>query len=72
MITAINKKHQKNVNKFVQWDEKYNAAVDANAANDCDTCTKQERAYEKAITLFQELPKREQDNLRKNMDCVGY
>lgn len=68
-VLAINSKHQKTVNKFLSWNAKYDAIVDATEDNGG---RKQENAYNKASEFFSELPKREQKNLARFVDTVGY
>lgn len=68
-ITAINKKYQVRINRFIKADIKYDAIVDS---TDDNGGLKQERAYDKAAELFHDLPKREQKNLSKHMDISGY
>ena len=66
-IIAINKKHQKAVNKFMKLHSKYSEIVNYNHANDIEdgNCIKQERAYDKASDCFYELNNREQSNILK-------
>ena len=68
-VTAINKKYQSLVNRFIKADAKYNEIVDA---TDDNGGLKQERAYEKANDLLDELPKRERANISKVIDIAGY
>ncbi|OES24038.1 hypothetical protein [Alteromonas macleodii] len=68
-ITAINPKYQTTVDRFVKWDIRYNAIVDATEDNGG---TKQASAYEKAYNAFHSLPKREQQNITKKRDTNGY
>ena len=60
MITAINKKYQTTINKFIKAEAKYSKIVADTGDNGG---LKQERAYERAYELFDSLPKREQKNL---------
>ncbi len=68
-VTAINPKYQSTVNRFILWDSKYSAIVDATEDNGG---AKQENAYDKALTIWLELPKREQKNISKTIDIAGY
>ena len=65
-VTAINKKYQKNVNAFVRWNAKYDALVDAGK----DETQQSETAYEKAFSIYNDLPKRERANINKNVPHV--
>lgn len=66
MIQAITKKHQKTVNKFVKFNAKYDALVDAGR----DETTAAANSYEKAFDAWCELPKREQANIVKQIPNV--
>lgn len=66
-IEAINKKHQVNVNRFVSWNDKYDAIV---SATDDNGGSKQEAAHNKASEYWHELPKREQLNIVKSNQLV--
>lgn len=66
MITAINKTHQKTVNKFVKFNAKYDALVDAGR----DETAQAANSYEKALDSWSELPKREQANIVKQIPNV--
>lgn len=68
-ITAIKTKNQAKVNKFVRWNEAYNTIVDE---TDDGGSLRQERAYDKACTYWEELPKYEQKNISTKIDTVGY
>ncbi|AUR95959.1 hypothetical protein NVP1215B_041 [Vibrio phage 1.215.B._10N.222.54.F7] len=65
-VTAITKKHQKNVNAFVAWNAKYDALVD----QDKEETRAGENAYAKALDYWCELPKREQANIAKQIPNV--
>jgi hypothetical protein len=65
----INKKYSTIIKRFLSWDAKYIAIVDATEDNGG---LKQERAYDKASELFSEIPKREQKHLGKFYDVIGY
>ena len=67
VISAINKKHQATVNKFLSWDTKYNQHV-----NNQDAGPKQAFSYDKAAINWQELPKREQANIGRFICIIGY
>lgn len=73
LVKAINSKHQKTINSFLQWDRKYDNAVNENNRLNKDNSPKQCRAYSKAYDLWEQLPKREQQNIIKQMpqlkDC---
>ena len=62
-IQAVHKKNQSQVNRFIQWDKKYNDLVD----RQLDETARGEAAYDKAYTLFNDLPKTEQLNLQKQL-----
>jgi len=67
-MEAINKAHQTTVNRFIKWNDKYDALVNAEK----EESPAGERAYEKALDLWCELPKREQANLmRLDKSLVG-
>ncbi len=68
-VVAINKKYQSAINRFIKWNSKYEHLVDTTEDNGG---LAQERAYDKASELFNELPKREQKNLAKHIDTIGY
>lgn len=68
-IVAINKKHQALINRFIKWDAKYNAIVNA---SDGDEGRAGEKAYNKAADIWHALPKREQANINKTTDTIGY
>ncbi|WP_112479551.1 hypothetical protein [Vibrio variabilis] len=67
-VTATNKSHQAKVNRFIRWDEKYNALVDAEK----DGTSAAWNAYDKAAECWEELPKRERTNIAKHIDTTGY
>ena len=80
VIIAINSKHQAMVNKATNWLNKYDIANDLRSLtsdtseleydDDCPRWRKQNRACEKAfdkyLEYYDELPKREQQNIDKN------
>lgn len=68
-IQAINPKYQSIINRFIRWDRKYQHIVDT---TDDNGGLAQERAYNKAYELFNDLPKREQKNLSKHFPTIGY
>lgn len=69
MVTPVNKKYQSLVNRFIKADTKYNSIVDK---TDDNGGLAQEKAYDKACELFEQLPKRERLNLSKHVDIRGY
>ena len=69
VIIAINKKHQAAVNRFISWAAKYDLIVDQ---TDDSGSLKQERAFDKACDYWNELPKREQKNISKQIETSGY
>lgn len=69
-VKAVNEKHQSKVDRFLTWDQKYDQAVIVNNQNDRDDCPKQTRAYNKAADLWCGLPKREQQNLIKQIPSL--
>lgn len=58
-MEAINKKHQAMVNKFMAWNAKYDILVN----EDRDCTPRGEFVYDKALSAWESLPKREQKNL---------
>ncbi len=80
-VIALNPKHQSLVNKVVAWDTKYELANDQRTLaydltefdfeEDDKTWRKWNRAcenaYDKYLTYFEELPKREQLNITKTL-----
>ena len=74
-IKAINKLHQSKVNKAVEWIIKYNAFNDLrNLAYDMDDekivrqyDRKCENAFDKYLTIVDELPKRERKQIEKSI-----
>lgn len=68
-VKAINKKHQSTVNRFIKANARYDQIVDETEDNGG---MKQERAYDKAYELFHELPAREQKNIARTINCIGY
>lgn len=71
-VTAINSKYQSLINRFLKWNHNYNQLVNLNHHRDRDTCPKQEKAYDKAMECWDQLPKREQQNVSKQVDTIGY
>lgn len=80
-VIALNPKHQSLVNKVVAWDTKYELANDQRTLaydltefdfEDEDKTWRKwnracESAYDKYLTYFEELPKREQLNITKTL-----
>ena len=69
-VTAINKKHQAAVNRYIKAITKYNSIVDAMDSEDDHRSfarleRAEERAYDKAYDIWCELPKRERMNITK-------
>ena len=81
-VIALNPKHQSLVNKVVAWDTKYELANDQRTlAHDLTECDFEdedktwrkwnracENAFDKYITYFEDLPKREQLNITKTLN----
>jgi hypothetical protein len=65
-VKAINSKHQRNVTAFISWNEKYDLLIDGGK----DETKASEKAYSKALDLWDALPKREQKNIEKHIDNV--
>lgn len=65
-VEAINKKHQRTVNVFVRANAKYDTLVN----QEKEETAAGYNAYEKALDAWEELPKREQDNICKHIDGV--
>ena len=75
MVTAINKKHQATVNRFVKADAKYDALVDKHAAADNETqraADAEADIFNTAFEIIRDLPKREVANIAKTIDISGY
>ena len=66
MVIAINKKYQRKVNAFVNWNAKYDVLVNAEK----EETTQGHNAYSKACDYFHQLPKREQANIEKHIPTV--
>lgn len=66
-IQAISKKYQAVVNRFADWNAKYDAIV---SETQDEGGNKQQRAYDKASENWHELPKREQANIVKHLPLV--
>ena len=65
-ITAVNEKHQSNVNKCYKHYRKYHELVNFNDDQGTKAnMAKQEKQFEGYATLYDELPKREQVNFDK-------
>ena len=61
-MLALNKKYQTTVNRVVLWNNKYNTLVEQGR----EESQRGECAYDKLMSYWSELPKREQINLNKN------
>ncbi|WGL39686.1 hypothetical protein PG288_6 [Vibrio phage PG288] len=70
IIKSVNPKHQKSVNRFLTWDQKYDQAVNENQQADRDDSPAQSRAYNRAADLWSALPKREQQNIVKHKPAL--
>jgi hypothetical protein len=68
-VVAINTKHQRNINRFVLNNAKHDAIVNK---TDDNGGRHQTDTYERALTAWCELPKREQKNLSQYIDTAGY
>jgi len=67
-ITALSKKHQKGVNRFIKYDAKYNELVDQEK-----DCTRPgEKAWDNAMDAWNHLPVVERRNVTSKIDTMGY
>lgn len=71
---AVNPKHQKTVNKFLKADSQYSSRIDQLHSKDLDDCDDSlaSKFYENGCHHWNNLPKREQQNIIKQTLITGY